>query len=119
MAEDQKRHCWECLRRRLVCDFQVPGCKRCAASGVDCPGYSKIPPLRVKWLAPGKVKSRQGKGTGTNRQNKGRAGLESASLKSSRGRSASSDDTQEVAIPRFELKTEFHALVESLEYCVS
>ncbi|KAK8001169.1 fungal-specific transcription factor domain-containing protein [Apiospora marii] len=56
-----KRHCWECRRRYLVCDFTQPACKRCIASGVDCPGYSKVKPVRIQWLPPGRVKSRRHK----------------------------------------------------------
>ena len=50
-----KRQCWECQRRRLVCDFSFPACNKCCAAGVDCPGYGENKPLR--WLAPGKVTS--------------------------------------------------------------
>lgn len=56
--EQRKRHCWECLRRSLVCDFTQPECKRCIKSGTPCPGYGEKEPLRLNWLAPGKVKSR-------------------------------------------------------------
>ncbi|KAK4238425.1 fungal-specific transcription factor domain-containing protein [Achaetomium macrosporum] len=58
MAGQGKRHCWECRRRCLVCDFTEPACKRCSASGIACPGYSHVKPTRIKWLAPGKVVSR-------------------------------------------------------------
>ncbi|CAI6339918.1 unnamed protein product [Periconia digitata] len=51
-----KRHCWECLRRRLVCDGTHPSCKRCQMSSIDCPGYGHKKPLR--WVEPGK-KSRK------------------------------------------------------------
>jgi hypothetical protein len=54
-----KRQCWECLRRRLVCDFAVPSCKKCQKGGKDCPGYDPQKPLQ--WLAPGKVTSRRRK----------------------------------------------------------
>ncbi|KAF2004178.1 hypothetical protein P154DRAFT_617399 [Amniculicola lignicola CBS 123094] len=54
--DNHKRQCWECLRRRLVCDFARPGCKKCQTHGAECPGYGEKKPL--KWLAPGKVKSR-------------------------------------------------------------
>lgn len=46
-------HCWECQRRRLVCDSKKPICGRCEKSGVACPGYGDKKPLR--WLAPGNV----------------------------------------------------------------
>ncbi|KAI2622494.1 fungal-specific transcription factor domain-containing protein [Hypoxylon sp. NC1633] len=52
------RHCWECRRRYLVCDFTEPACKRCSTFGIECPGYSDVKPTRLKWLAPGTVTSR-------------------------------------------------------------
>ncbi|KAK8116854.1 C6 zinc finger domain-containing protein [Apiospora kogelbergensis] len=56
-----KQHCWECRRRCLVCDFTTPSCKRCIASGVACPGYGTVKPVRFQWLPPGKVKLRRRK----------------------------------------------------------
>ncbi|KAJ5151639.1 C6 zinc finger domain-containing protein [Penicillium capsulatum] len=58
MSEDRKRHCWECRRRCLVCDFGRPACSRCVKARIECPGYGDSPPMKLKWLAPGKVKSR-------------------------------------------------------------
>ncbi|EAW16759.1 Zn(II)2Cys6 transcription factor [Aspergillus fischeri NRRL 181] len=55
--EDRQRHCWECLRRSLVCDFIRPQCKRCSTSGIVCPGYEDKEPFRLKWLPPGRSKS--------------------------------------------------------------
>ncbi|OIW28760.1 C6 zinc finger domain-containing protein [Coniochaeta ligniaria NRRL 30616] len=57
-----KRHCWECRRRCLVCDFSQPACKRCSSSGTVCPGYSDAKPPRLRWLAPGRVTSRRHRG---------------------------------------------------------
>ncbi|KAF2648762.1 C6 zinc finger domain-containing protein [Lophiostoma macrostomum CBS 122681] len=61
MAQDtepqQKRQCWECFRRRLVCDFTRPCCKKCIKTGKDCPGYDEKKPL--KWVEPGKVASKR------------------------------------------------------------
>ncbi|KXJ90025.1 fungal-specific transcription factor domain-domain-containing protein [Microdochium bolleyi] len=51
-----KRHCWECLRRRLVCDSGTPYCRKCVDGGVVCPGYEDKKPLR--WIANGQVSSR-------------------------------------------------------------
>ena len=48
--------CWECSRRRLVCDAARPTCTKCRVAGIVCPGYSNVKPLR--WLAPGMVTSR-------------------------------------------------------------
>jgi len=122
MVEARKRHCWECLRRRLVCGFEVPGCERCAASGVDCPGYGETPPMRVKWLVPGTVKLRQRKDV-SNRQKNSRAGSESTGSEkspseSSGANSCLADDTRKVALPHPHLKTDYHALIDSVEYCM-
>lgn len=53
---DSSRWCWECRRRRLVCDCARPVCNTCRATGVVCPGYGDVKPL--KWLLPGTVLSR-------------------------------------------------------------
>ncbi|EMT68725.1 Arginine metabolism regulation protein II [Fusarium odoratissimum] len=37
--------CSICKRRKVKCDEQLPGCKRCAKIGIECPGYRKP----VKW----------------------------------------------------------------------
>jgi hypothetical protein len=47
------RQCWECKRRRLVCDHTLPLCKKCAKAGRECPGYDEQKPVR--WLKPGEV----------------------------------------------------------------
>lgn len=51
------KQCWECHRRRLVCDRSLPHCRKCHANGVACPGYADSRPL--KWLQPQQVKSKQ------------------------------------------------------------
>ncbi|ORY07025.1 fungal-specific transcription factor domain-domain-containing protein [Clohesyomyces aquaticus] len=51
-----KRQCWECARRRLVCDYGTPSCKKCDKAGVTCPGYGDKKPL--KWVGIGQVTSR-------------------------------------------------------------
>lgn len=53
------RQCWECLKRRLVCDYTLPGCKKCQKAGKECPGYDEQKPLQ--WIQPGKVTSRKRK----------------------------------------------------------
>ncbi len=50
------RHCWECQRRRIVCDRWRPVCNKCQTAGIVCPGYDNQKPLT--WLAPGRVISR-------------------------------------------------------------
>ncbi|KDN62446.1 putative C6 zinc finger domain-containing protein [Colletotrichum sublineola] len=51
-----RRQCWECQRRRLVCDSGRPVCSKCKIGGMVCPGYDDKKPLT--WLAPNKVKTR-------------------------------------------------------------
>ncbi|KAI0097566.1 hypothetical protein GGR51DRAFT_566416 [Nemania sp. FL0031] len=51
-----RKHCWECLRRRLVCDSARPVCNRCRSNGIVCPGYGEQQPLR--WVQPGRVTAR-------------------------------------------------------------
>ncbi|KAI0520702.1 hypothetical protein F5B22DRAFT_598037 [Xylaria bambusicola] len=51
--ETSRKHCWECLRRRLVCDSVRPVCDRCRIHGLVCPGYDEKQPLR--WVQPGRV----------------------------------------------------------------
>lgn len=57
--EKATRQCWECLKRRLVCDHTLPHCKKCQKAGKDCPGYSETKPL--SWVPTGKVTSRRRK----------------------------------------------------------
>lgn len=42
--------CWSCRERRVRCGSEVPGCLKCAAKGLDCPGYGRTRPLR--WRKP-------------------------------------------------------------------
>lgn len=56
---DRKR-CWDCVRRRLVCDLGRPACNRCQTAGFTCSGYGDKKP--VQFLAPGVVLSRPRKG---------------------------------------------------------
>ncbi|ETS80026.1 hypothetical protein PFICI_07555 [Pestalotiopsis fici W106-1] len=58
MDQTEKRHCWECRRRCLVCDSTKPSCKRCTTSGTRCPGYDSVKPARIRWVEPGRVTSR-------------------------------------------------------------
>lgn len=52
----ERSPCWECRRRRLVCDFTRPKCQKCETRGVACPGYDGKKPL--KWLAPQQVNAK-------------------------------------------------------------
>jgi hypothetical protein len=53
------RQCWECLKRRLVCDHTLPHCKKCQKLGKECPGYDDQKPLH--WIQPGTVTCRRRK----------------------------------------------------------
>ena len=55
-TQKHPRHCWECQRRRIVCDRWRPVCNKCQTAGIVCPGYDNQKPLT--WLAPGRVLSR-------------------------------------------------------------
>lgn len=77
--ETPRRHCWECLRRRLVCDSTRPVCNRCRSSGIVCPGYGEQQPLR--WVKPGRVTAR------SRRRPKAAAGSQVVDAKTSAGNS--------------------------------
>lgn len=51
-----RAQCWECRRRRLVCDGGKPACVKCLTAGIACPGYADKKPL--VWVANGQVLSR-------------------------------------------------------------
>ncbi|KAI4943390.1 hypothetical protein J4E91_009299 [Alternaria rosae] len=53
------RQCWECFKRRLVCDRTLPSCKKCTKTGKKCPGYNEQKPLQ--WVEPGIVTLRRKK----------------------------------------------------------
>ncbi|KAF2680530.1 hypothetical protein K458DRAFT_479847 [Lentithecium fluviatile CBS 122367] len=57
VADKANRQCWECLKRRLVCDFTLPHCKKCLKNGRQCSGYDEKKPLQ--WVEPGQVLSRR------------------------------------------------------------
>ncbi|KID96146.1 C6 zinc finger domain protein, partial [Metarhizium majus ARSEF 297] len=52
------KQCWECRKRRLVCDFERPACIKCRDRGVQCPGYDHKP---LRWVAPGEIRSKKRK----------------------------------------------------------
>lgn len=43
-----KEHCWDCRKRRLVCDSVYPACTRCVKRGDLCPGYGAKPLTWIK-----------------------------------------------------------------------
>lgn len=107
----QRRHCWECLRRRLVCDSTHPICIRCSTRGVICPGYDNSKPL--KWLSPGRVTSR-------NRRLKGASSdkiEDDHNETTTRTKAELFRGTNNVRIPRLEMRTKTCAAVEAVEYC--
>jgi hypothetical protein len=97
--ENRQRHCWECLRRSLVCDFTRPQCKRCSTSGIVCPGYDDMEPFRLKWLPPGRVKFRNRKQVNDHEKNQARTKAERS------------------VVPRFETITDAPVLAQAAEYC--
>ncbi|KAK4119657.1 C6 zinc finger domain-containing protein [Parathielavia appendiculata] len=110
-----KRHCWECLRRCLVCDSTRPACNRCTAAGTLCPGYSDVKPTRLRWLAPGTVRSR------VRRRNRDASMSDETSEPSvysreSKSPPASQSHVDHVSISRFGLHTNADALVHGAEY---
>lgn len=132
MQASQKRQCWECLRRRLVCDFTQPSCKKCIKFGVNCPGYDEKKPL--KWLPPGKVNSkraerpdaRKGKGLILKEMASYNLGehfspeyvLEQVSLTIASLRSEDDQSEQDIEeIPRFDLLDETSEVVRAVQYC--
>ncbi|KAL7943902.1 fungal-specific transcription factor domain-containing protein [Trichoderma barbatum] len=106
-----RRHCWECRRRCLVCDSEVPGCKRCCASGIHCPGYGDVKPTRLRWITPGRVTSRDQK------QKKILLGEKQDNDVEIKNQSM---PTIEIGIcmpiSRFEMNKEAHVIVQALEY---
>jgi hypothetical protein len=56
-AQKASRQCWECLKRRLVCDFTLPHCNKCLKAGRQCSGYDEKKPLQ--WVEPGQALSRK------------------------------------------------------------
>lgn len=121
---DSSRWCWECRRRRLVCDCTRPVCDKCKATGVVCPGYEDRKPLT--WLAPGKVLSRTRKPRGS-RQTAAKKTKDSSSSSSpeSDAVSSSSSSREEAALqkvhrqppPRTQLRTDMCDLAEAALYC--
>ncbi|KAI0130452.1 fungal-specific transcription factor domain-containing protein [Xylariales sp. AK1849] len=104
MAEDHKRQCWECLRRRLVCDSSRPICRKCQTTGVVCPGYEDKKP--IKWLAPGTV-------TSWPRRRKRQA---ASQVSTSAAELARVESDEMGTIPRKDLRTETCDIFQALHY---
>ncbi|KAB5555034.1 putative C6 finger domain protein [Coniochaeta sp. 2T2.1] len=123
MDNAPRRHCWECRRRCLVCDFTRPACKRCTSSGALCPGYSDTKPPQLRWLAPGRVTSRRHKGrrarssgTDASRPNTSSPGATTVAATAPPSPPESHQKSVVVPIPRLELMTEVHVIFEAVEY---
>ncbi|KAL2794529.1 fungal-specific transcription factor domain-containing protein [Aspergillus keveii] len=59
----QGSQCWACRERRVRCGSEISGCAKCAAKGIDCPGYGATRPLR--WREPKVPKSFKGRKANT------------------------------------------------------
>ncbi|AEO58617.1 hypothetical protein MYCTH_2065658 [Thermothelomyces thermophilus ATCC 42464] len=124
MTENPRRHCWECLRRCLVCDSTRPACNRCAATGYPCPGYGDVKPTRLVWLAPGKVKSRTRRrkeattvSAKPNEPRDYRQPSDSDPQTSTPALFDPSDAILRIFLSRFGVYTDADALVHGAEYC--
>lgn len=38
----KERSCFQCSRRRIVCDRTEPSCRKCAKKGIECSGLARI-----------------------------------------------------------------------------
>jgi hypothetical protein len=113
--ERRKRHCWECLRRCLVCDSTEPACKRCSASDTVCPGYSDVKPIRLRWLEPGRVKVR----LKSLKALKASKASKENDLEETVTNAATSSRFNPAIILPVEVFTEPGALFQAVEYCKS
>ena len=129
-SSNLQRRCWECLRRRLVCDLKRPACGKCNRAGILCPGYGEQKPLT--WLRPGMVKSKTPMRTnrfGALNNNNPPAtsiGIESVVLMA--GGSASRPSNQNSSdlpnqklssVPRFKMQDRVTNLVQASVFCKS
>ncbi|KAK2609262.1 hypothetical protein QQS21_002197 [Conoideocrella luteorostrata] len=105
-----RRHCWECRRRCVVCDFAEPACKRCSRAGIACPGYGERKPLRYRWLTPGIVTSRGQKA------NKGILQTNVDDKQPFSDARSSSKFHGAMMFPRYQLTTDLCALGDAVKY---
>ena len=105
--------CWECQRRRLVCDQTKPVCNKCRITGIVCPGYGDKKPLT--WLAPGKVKSRERKRK-SSPKNSGEASKSSV-IKTKKKPDAGVQNHQLIVQPEFNVESK--QSLEAADYCKS
>ncbi|UNI17046.1 hypothetical protein JDV02_003424 [Purpureocillium takamizusanense] len=103
-----RKSCWECLKRRLVCDFTRPRCTKCSARGVSCPGYDHKP---LKWIVPGQTRSK-------------RRGVRKDRLTSDQRRRQEEEEHEEghiegqlvVVPPSIDLSSEITSLFDAIQY---
>lgn len=113
-ATGQNQHCWECRRRRLVCDATRPVCKKCQDSKIVCPGYDEKQPLR--WLKPGRVTCR------TRKSKAGGGGSRKDAAESGEGSGTATKYGELIheevkLITNFEMVTNTEIVVQAAYYC--
>ncbi|GAB1311461.1 hypothetical protein MFIFM68171_01671 [Madurella fahalii] len=113
----RQMQCWECRRRRLVCDGTQPVCTKCRAARIVCPGYADKKPLT--WLAPGQVVSRTRKGKPTRKAGGSSQGGHTKGLDEFEGGGqtdlSQADDALHFLRP-FDLRTETYDVFEAMIY---
>ncbi|KAK5625752.1 hypothetical protein RRF57_001468 [Xylaria bambusicola] len=112
MEDGQRYHCWECSRRHLVCDSTRPVCRRCIMARITCPGYGGVEPLRLKWLAPGRVVSRARRLKRPPSNTTAHGEVLPQPMKESSYR------ISDLPIHLFDSRKEGHALIQAVEYCM-
>ena len=116
--------CWECRRRRLVCDGTQPVCAKCRAAGIVCPGFADKKPLT--WLAPGQVMSRAGRKKAPRKTCNNKTQRPRVKPAPATPRSDSTSDDPGASPPHdlligtpFELRPEVCDVFEAIMYCTS
>jgi hypothetical protein len=117
---DSNRWCWECQRRRLVCDCARPVCNKCHGAGLVCPGYEDKKPLT--WLAPGRVLSRTRKPRGRTPSNQQPTVKKSAAVLKRPVPTTSpildvAGQRRLEIVPVVKLRTDMCDLVDAVQYC--
>ncbi|KAJ0161541.1 hypothetical protein CTA2_6048 [Colletotrichum tanaceti] len=116
-GDSGRRQCWECQRRRLVCDSARPVCSKCKMGGLVCPGYEDKKPLT--WLAPNKVKTRTWKrkgAAGGDAVSKSQADSQEEKDKGPRLAAAASGEQLAHIFPGQELRSETCDIIEATLY---
>ncbi|KAK3311094.1 fungal-specific transcription factor domain-containing protein [Chaetomium strumarium] len=120
--------CWECRRRRHVCDGMQPVCAKCQTARIVCPGYADKRPLT--WVTPGQAMSRPRKAKPSSKRNtaqkscndirdRGRLPIRAApSTSQSPGTGTESDShTEELDLPApVELRPEVCDIIDAMLY---